>query len=119
MARNPSADPRYAAFAALFDGHLRAGTGLGLRPTDPETWTDVAFAKLIPGRDGQPGSSANRISNWRKGTALPDAIEPLLRALFGPLRTDGGQALRSAWLAAKLPAAREALIQSVPGLCAP
>ncbi|TDG30641.1 hypothetical protein E2C05_13725 [Paracraurococcus ruber] len=98
MARNPAPDPRRAEFAALFDGHLRAGT----RP-DPdhrEPWSNAAFARAMPGRGTTTGVSDRSVANWRRGHALPAEIEPILRLLFGPLRADGGEAriaLRAAW----------------------
>jgi len=116
MARKPAAEAPYAAFGALLDGHLRAGT----RP-DPdhrEPWTNRAFAALMPARDADgTGASDRSVANWRKGTALPAEIEPILRALFGPLRTDGGAAratLRAAYDAARLARDRRTLEEAAP-----
>jgi formylglycine-generating enzyme required for sulfatase activity len=101
MARNPDADSPRRRFAALLDGHLRAGTRP--RTAAGEPWTYAEFAGQVEsGRDNQYVSERT-VSNWCKGTALPGAIEPILRALFG----DGVRhavaraALRSAFIAAR------------------
>ena len=115
MGRNPGRDPPFAAFGALLDRHLRAGTRPD--PNNSEPWTDTAFAKAIPGRDADSqGSSPRRVANWRKGTSLPNAIEPILRALFGPIRSDGGadrEQLRDAYDRARL-ADNRATIEAAP-----
>lgn len=99
MARDSSCEPPFAAFGALLDRHLRAGTRPDLNNREP--WKNAEFAALMPGRDPEStGAAPNTVANWRKGTALPSEIEPILRALFGGLRTDGGSeriALRDAY----------------------
>ena len=103
MARKPVVEAPFAAFGALLDGYLRAGRRPD--PNNREHWTDVAFARVIPGRDADSaGSSPRSVANWRNGTALPSEIEPILRALFGPLRIDGGadrETLRTVYVAAR------------------
>jgi len=103
--RTHLADTPLAAFAGLLDRHLREGTRP--HPQGCERWTNVAFAKLMPARDDddEAGAAPTTVANWRKGKALPNAIEPILLVLFGPLRADGGaerEALRSAYDAARL-----------------
>ncbi len=100
-----------AAFAAMLDQHLRAGTRPGLPKGQGEPWRNGEFAEAIGTRQrsdsrrrGLPGVADTTVSSWRRGKALPGEIEPILRALFGPLRSDGGearQALRTAFLAAQ------------------
>lgn len=108
MPRNRVPDPTTRAFAALLSHHLREGT----RPAGQgERWTNAAFAQAIGTRQRQdarrvanPGVADTTVSAWRLGKSLPAEIEPILRALFGPMRDDGGQArqeLRAAYVAAR------------------
>lgn len=109
MARKRPPNPLFSGFARLLDHHLRSGTRPD--PNNREPWTNPAFAALMPGRpraktksDGSTGAAENTVANWRNGIALPGEIEPILRALFGPLRPDGGDdrtALRAAFDAAR------------------
>jgi len=115
MARKPRGEAPFAAFGALLTGHLRAG-----RRPDPdkrEPWSDTAFAKTQPGQRDAASASPRTVANWRKGTSLPSQIEPILRALFGPLRSDGGAeraALRAAYLKAKEPEDRRIVAGATP-----
>ncbi len=101
MARKRPPNPLYLGFARLLDHHMRSGTRPD--PNNSEPWKDAEFAKEMTGRprakkksdDGSAGAAENTVANWRRGIALPDAIEPILRALFGPLRTDGGEDRRA------------------------
>lgn len=98
MARNRAGDAPFAAFGTMLDTHLRAGTRPD--PSNREPWTDTAFAQTQTGRGTSLGVSPRSVANWRKGVVLPSAIEPILTALFGPLRQTGGaerQALRTAY----------------------
>ena len=47
--------------------------------------------------------SPRSVSNWCKGTSLPDEIEPILRALFGPhfRQMAASEELRAAFIAAR------------------
>jgi hypothetical protein len=103
MARKPAAEVRFAAFGALLDRHIRAGTRPD--PNNREPWTNPEFAKLMPGRDPTvEGAAPNTVANWRRGATRPQAIEPILCALFGPFRSDGGNArseMREAFDAAR------------------
>lgn len=105
MPRKPGVSPPYAAFGALLAEHLRAGQRPDANNCEP--WTDTAFAKLMPARDSEStGGSPRTVANWRRGTSLPEEIEPILRAFFGPVRTDGGEAreaLRVEYARAKHP----------------
>jgi hypothetical protein len=115
MARNPGAEAPFAAFGALLDRHLREGTRPG--GGDREPWTNTAFAKTQPGRGDAAGVAPNTVANWRKGKSAPSQVEPILRALFGPLRSDGGaerEALRAAYLAAKEPEDRKVVASVRP-----
>ena len=82
-----TAQPRNTAarqlFAALLAKHLREGTRQG---SSREPWTFAAFAGNVPSSRDHGGEyvSPRSVSNWCKATALPDEIEPILRALFGP-----------------------------------
>ena len=53
-----------------------------------EPWKYAEFAGHVPSSRDHAGEyvSPRSVSNWCKGTALPDEIEPILRALFGPDR---------------------------------
>ena len=101
MARNPAADRARRHFADLFAGHLRSGT----RPAKAagEPWTDTAFAGEVQSSRENGFVSPRTVSNWRKGTALPVEIEPILRALFGPSDRHAAarDALRAAFQAAR------------------
>jgi Leucine-rich repeat (LRR) protein len=104
-----------AAFATLFDQLLRAGRRPA--PADSEPWTSAAFARTQPCRGDAAGVLPRTVANWRKGRSLPYQIDPILRALFGPLRNDGGserEALHAAYLAAREPLDREALRRAKP-----
>ncbi len=105
MTRKPAPDAARARFAALLAGHLTRGT----RPAkaEGEPWTDAAFAAEVQSsREDNDFVSPRSVSNWRKGKALPAAIEPILRALFGP--TDRHAEARAALLAAFRTARAEA-----------
>jgi hypothetical protein len=54
-------------------------------------------------RDEQGYISPRSVSNWRKGASLPAEIEPILRALFGPVkgRHEARETLRAAFLQAR------------------
>src|SRR5271167_2235863 len=94
-----------ARFAKLLAGHLGAGT----RPATPtgEPWTYADFAGNVPSSRDHPGKSGyvspRSVSNWCKGASLPDAIEPILRALFGTgdRHTQAREALRGAFQSAR------------------
>jgi Leucine-rich repeat (LRR) protein len=102
MARNPAADSARARFAALLAAHLANGTRPATAAGEP--WTDAEFAGEVRStRDDVPTVSPRSVSNWRKGTALPVEIEPILRALFGPSDRHAAarEELRLAFLAAR------------------
>jgi tetratricopeptide (TPR) repeat protein len=82
MARKPPATPGLTAFARLLTGHLAKGT----RPASEagEPWTYADFAAELPGRRNAASASERNVSNWCRGHAVPTAIDPILRALFGP-----------------------------------
>src|SRR4051794_34892151 len=85
--RRKNAQPRNTAarqlFAALLAGHLREGTRPG---SSREPWSYAEFAGHVPSSRDHAGDyvSPRSVSNWCKGDALPDEIEPILRALLGP-----------------------------------
>ena len=115
MARNPDAEAPYAVFGALLDRHLREGTRPGAG--DREPWTNTSFALTQPGRGDALGVAPNTVANWRKGKSAPSQIEPILRALFGPLRGDGGadrEELRAAYDTAMLAKAKRVLDAAPP-----
>ncbi|RVU21606.1 leucine-rich repeat domain-containing protein [Methylobacterium oryzihabitans] len=104
MPRKPAEpDSAQGRFAALLAGHLSGGTRPARSAGEP--WTDAGFAREVPSGRDNDYVSPRTVSNWRKGTALPDAIEPVLRALFGPegnpRHADAREALRKAFLAAR------------------
>jgi hypothetical protein len=101
MARKPAADSARARFAAMLSGHLRAGTRPATAAGEP--WTYAEFASEVPSARGNEYVSERSVSNWCKGTALPEEIEPILRALFGPgdRHAAARDALRAAFLAAR------------------
>jgi Leucine-rich repeat (LRR) protein len=101
MARKPAADGARARFAAMLSGHLRAGTRPATAAGEP--WTYAEFASEVPSARGNEYVSERSVSNWCKGTALPEEIEPILRALFGPgdRHAAARDALREAFLAAR------------------
>ncbi len=106
MARNPADSPARARFAALLAGHLAGGT----RPANAagEPWTYAAFAEKC-------AAAERSVANWCKGTTLPLEIEPILRALFGPLRDQHAAArtaLRDAFLAARNEKRAETIAQA-------
>ncbi len=117
MARNLANRPALVQFAALLDGHLKGGT----RPSTAtgEPWKNVEFAQeVVSPREFKENFSAavnsaqventvsdRSVANWRKGSSLPAAIEPILRALFGPpssqTHSEARTALRDAFIAAQ------------------
>ncbi|HEX3864156.1 MAG TPA: leucine-rich repeat domain-containing protein [Stellaceae bacterium] len=83
-----------ARFAALLDSSRKALA---------RSYAALARAIDSPRERSQSRASANTVSNWCKGKALPTEIEPLLRALFGQDRTSGTEpreTLRQAYQAA-------------------
>jgi formylglycine-generating enzyme required for sulfatase activity len=82
MSSNQDAKTALAAFAAAFDRHLRCGARP--LPGRVEPWSNEEFAGKIPSaRSKTDYVSPRSVANWRKGSALPDRIEPILAALFG------------------------------------
>ena len=115
MARKPAPETARARFAALLAGHLARGT----RPAkaEGEPWTDAAFAAEVQSsREENEFASPRSVSNWRKGTALPAAIEPILRALFGPTdrHAEARAALLAAFRAARVEKLGETVAQAEP-----
>src|SRR4051794_17246845 len=90
-------------FAALLAGHLKAGTRPGTGSREP--WSYAEFAGHVPSSRDHAGEyvSPRSVSNWCNGTALPDAIEPILRALFGATDRHAAvrEELRTAFIAAR------------------
>jgi hypothetical protein len=86
----------------LLAEHLSDGTRPG---GTREPWSYAEFAGHVPSsRDhGREYVSPRSVSNWWKGTALPDEIEPILRALFGPnfRQIAASEELRRAFSAAR------------------
>ena len=83
-ARATPAIPRKArpAFAAALARHLTDGSAPG--GPRPGGWSDAAFARTLPSvLSVDERVSPRSVSNWRKGTALPGEIGPILDALFG------------------------------------
>jgi hypothetical protein len=84
--RNSAQTPSRVArerFGTLLDGYLKTGIRPGTAAGKP--WTYAEFAGNVPsGRThGSEYVSPRSVSNWCKGTSLPDEIEPILKALFG------------------------------------
>ncbi|KMO24905.1 leucine-rich repeat domain-containing protein, partial [Methylobacterium aquaticum] len=88
-------------FASLLDGHRRNGTRPAAATGEP--WTYAGLAAEIPSGRANEFVSPRSVSNWCKGTSLPDEIEPILRALFGPSDRHAAarSELRSAFQAAR------------------
>ncbi len=76
-----------------------------MRPgSSREPWSYAEFAGHVPSSRDHGGDyvSPRSVSNWCKGTALPDEIEPILRALFGSTDRHAAarEELRAAFIAA-------------------
>lgn len=102
MARKPEPDPRRAQFAALLAKHLADGTRPATAAGEP--WSFAAFAAEVQSpREENDFVSPRSVSNWCKGASLPEEIEPILRALFGPSdrHAQAKDALRASFLAAR------------------
>ncbi len=119
MPRKPTDRPACARFAALLAQHLKGGT----RPdgASDEPWTYAAFARtVLSSRDkDDPHVSERSVSNWCKGTSLPEEIAPILRTLFGPHtneRAAAREALRDAFTAARSEKATALLLKEKPEL---
>ncbi len=114
MARKPTSETALQRFADLLDRHRRNGT----RPatTAGEPWTYAGLAAEIPSGRANDFVSARSVSNWCKGTSLPDEIEPILRALFGPSdrHAEARAALRAAFQAARDEKAARILAKAKP-----
>ncbi|GLK85103.1 hypothetical protein GCM10017653_31730 [Ancylobacter defluvii] len=103
-------------FASLLDRHLSNGSRPG--KTSAEPWTNVDFAKNVTGTHdkGSDFVSDRSVANWRKGQALPSAIEPILNALFGTkgFNPSEREELRQSYLDAKRERANKILAQTEP-----
>ena len=103
MPRKPTAKPALARFANLLAKHLADGTRPGMAAGEP--WTYAAFAAEVTSSRENDFVSPRSVSNWCKGSALPEEIEPILRALFGPATSgrhaEARTALRKAFQAAR------------------
>jgi hypothetical protein len=101
MARKPADSPALVRFAEVLAGHMTRGT----RPTTASggLWTDAALAREVMSSRDNEFVSPRTISNWRKGQSLPEEIEPLARALFGPgdRHFAAREELRAAFVAAR------------------
>jgi TGS domain/Leucine Rich repeats (2 copies) len=117
MDRKPLTEQSLAAFAALLSGHLDGGTRPGSGEGEP--WTNTEFAEAVVGRtranrrrQDTTGVADTTVSAWRSGKSLPGEIEPILRALFGPTKPEGGEkreALRNAFGVARAWRAKRSL----------
>jgi len=100
MARNQTG--RRRRFAELLSKHLTNGTRPATEAGEP--WTDSAFAAEVHSqRETNDFVSPRSVSNWRKAKSVPAAIDPILRALFGPgqRHAQARDELRTAFLAAR------------------
>jgi hypothetical protein len=90
MPRKPPVDSARARFATSLAWHLDHGT----RPSKAagKPWTNAEFAAEVPttrdaragSRNDEPVRSPRSVANWRTGAALPEDIDLISRALFGP-----------------------------------
>jgi hypothetical protein len=104
MPRNPTDRPARARFATLLAQHLKDGTRPGHASDEPWTYAGFARTVLSSREKDDPHVSERSVSNWCKGTALPEEIAPILRTLFGQNiieRTEAREALREAFVAAR------------------
>jgi hypothetical protein len=101
MARKPAAKPARARFADLLAKHLADGTRPAAAAGEP--WTYAAFAAEVTSPRENDFVSPRSVSNWCKGSALPEEIGPILRALFGPRdrHAESRERLRKAFQAAR------------------
>ena len=69
-----------------------------------EPWTYAAFAAEVTSPRENDFVSPRSVSNWCKGSALPEEIGPILRALFGPRyrHAESRERLRKAFQAARV-----------------
>ncbi|UHC20451.1 hypothetical protein LRS73_35560 (plasmid) [Methylobacterium currus] len=115
MARKPASDAARARFAQQLEAHVRAGT----RPSTVagEPWTYASLAREVQSsRETGDFASPRSVSNWCKGKALPAAIDPILRALFGPPSNDRHAEAREQLRAAFIEAQREGAAAMVAGV---
>ena len=109
MPRKPSAHSARARFAASLAWHLDHGTRPNTAAGKP--WTDTEFADEVPtthvkragSRKDEPARSPRSVANWRTGAALPEDIDLISRALFGPSdrHASARETLRQAFLEAR------------------
>ena len=87
MAGKPKEATARERFAAALAGHLAKGT----RPRSEagEPWTYAEFAREVQSSRQNEFVSERSVSNWCKGKSLPQEIEPIVRALFGPSERHG------------------------------
>ena len=104
MERKPTTETARARFAALLAGHLVKGT----RPASAagEPWKYAEFAAEVPSsRVNNDFVSPGSVANWCKSKSLPTEINPILRALFGPISSGrhdlSREELREAFSAAR------------------
>jgi hypothetical protein len=95
--------------------------GASAVPKPPGRWTDEKLALALTEAAGRKHEFApNTVGGWRKGTALPDSIAPLIAVFFGdsPERAADRQSFRELFAEAQLekwgPLAARAIDRAAP-----